>query len=211
MKTENTSLFKMTPKSLTDEQTKTVFSKFISIAKELGIDKLQGVELVPNKDKTRIMYKYIQKSKMYDNAPSFSIDVVTSCQGLEKVQMVRAFLNNCGLCQGQGSADITQRKFKQIDNVLENAFDLFKTTYEEYLAEDLKQAKFDKVVDAVKSALKSHDIRKKEDGNYTTTVHMLGKHKGEIHTNRSNQTFSIEIDGLSAEESKQIGEVVSSL
>lgn len=208
---QKTSLFKMTPKSLTDEQTKEVFSKFLSIAKAIGIDKLPNVVYTINKEKNRISYKYKQQSNMYERGPEFSISVVTSCQGLEKVQIVSAFLNNCGLCQGAGAADITQRKFKQIENVLNNAFALFRDTCEDYRKKDLIELEFDSIIKTVEDVSEKNTVTKKKKNGYTETLYRLGKIRGEIHYGRSDKTFGFEVRDLTPEKALKLGEVIASL
>lgn len=210
MTQEKTSLFKMTPKSLTDEQTKEIFSKFLETAKNLEIDKIPNVEYSINKEKTRVSYRYKQQSRMPEYEPQFFIEVVTSCQGLEKVQLVSAHLNNCGLCHGAGAADITQRKFKQIESVLNNAFSLFRDTCEEYRVKDLKELKFDSVVDTVRKASRYKKTVIRKDG-YNNTQHTVGKFSGTVGYSRDSQTFGFDISGLTPQQATKIGEVIASL
>ena len=211
MKREKTSLFKMTPKSLTDSQTKEVFSKFKSVARSLGVHKLPHVIFETNKEKTRISYKYKNQSEMWNNGPEFAIEVVTSCQGLEKVQLVRAVLNNCGLCHGAGDADITQRKFKQIDNVLANAFDLFCETCKEHSLQDAKELKFDGIVKQVRKALKEREVKSRDKRGYSHTEYYLGNAHGEISVHRESQTFDVRFENLTPSQAHTLGRVISSL
>ncbi len=164
-----------------------------------------------NKEKTRISYRYKNQSEMWNKGPEFSIEVVSSCQGLEKVQLVRAYLNNCGLCHGAGDADITQRKFKQIDNVLNNAFDLFKETYQEHAEADAKELKFDGVINKVTKALKEREVKSKDKRGHTHTENYLGKVIGSISVNRKDQTFDLRLENITPQQAIKLGEAISSL
>lgn len=198
------SLLDIQNRSLSKKQLEQSFDKFTEMAR--GLTMLPQTEFKIDKGVHTV--KFVPRSTSYTvPQPSIVMEVVESCQSLEKLVAIQIRANNCGTCRNGGVAKLDSKNIGKIDQILANARELFENTQKEAIKEDLEQVGFQRTINHMNQILK---VRTESDGDYSER-HFLGKVNGRLEVDRRDKEFEIRLDGLSSSQVETLAKVITSL
>lgn len=200
------SLFDFGEKSLTVEQANNCLKLF---KEKFETIKDNQVSVVTTDDglKVSAIFKPVSKSHVTPK-PYVYCEKIESCTGVENMIVVNIFIRDVAKCRSESIAKFNKPNLAKFEKILDNAFMLFAERLEAAHRIDKEMVAWEQTVKECREAVGFNE--KCKDKNSYTTKFLYG-FEGELYDYDEEQTFKIEIEGLTAHQVKQLGLVIKHL
>lgn len=198
------SLFDFGEKSLTVEQADTCLRLFKESFETI---KDSQVIVKQDGDKVTAIFKPLSNSGTTPK-PYVYCEKISACTGIENMITVHLYIRDVAKCRSESIAKFNKPNLAKFDKILDNAHMLFAERLEAAHRIDEEQIKFAKIVQECKDAV-GINARVKEGHTYPDNF--LHNIEGELYHDDDSQLFTMKMEGLTADQVKQLGLVIKHL